>query len=254
MIQAKPEQPNMPAARESSSGSRKRVTFTMPPPLPFSAYDRFTDEARCSMQLANQVATRCEHEYISPEHILLGVLAQQGSVPAICQALGISVTEMQGAIEDSLAVSAPQSQTPRAKKVIEQAIALSRALGHGVIDTHHVFLGALCVPDSPLVQWLEKRGVTLDQVRAEVLRRFPAELDPSAPWSYDDLVKGFKTHSEFFSARERMYQVQRQLEEALANQDFEGAVALRDQRRKLEDELRTILDRLQNEANEEGSS
>ena len=43
-------------------------------------YERFTDPARRVLQLANDEAKRFKHEYIGTEHILLGVLQQEGSI------------------------------------------------------------------------------------------------------------------------------------------------------------------------------
>ncbi len=43
-------------------------------------YERFTDRARKVMQLANREAQRFNHEYISTEHILLGVVKEGSGV------------------------------------------------------------------------------------------------------------------------------------------------------------------------------
>ncbi len=45
-------------------------------------YERFTERARRTMQLANQEAMRFAHEYIGTEHILLG-LVKEGTGVAI---------------------------------------------------------------------------------------------------------------------------------------------------------------------------
>jgi hypothetical protein len=45
-------------------------------------YERFSDQARKVMQLANQEAQRLNHEYIGTEHILLGLLKEGSGVAA----------------------------------------------------------------------------------------------------------------------------------------------------------------------------
>jgi ATP-dependent Clp protease ATP-binding subunit ClpC len=54
-------------------------------------YELFTDRARKSMQLANQEAQRFNHEYIGPEHILIGVMKEGSGVGCnVLQNMGIS--------------------------------------------------------------------------------------------------------------------------------------------------------------------
>ncbi|HEV3023266.1 MAG TPA: Clp protease N-terminal domain-containing protein, partial [Pirellulales bacterium] len=45
-------------------------------------YERFTDRARKVMQLANQAAQRCKHEYVGTEHVLLGLIEEGSGVAA----------------------------------------------------------------------------------------------------------------------------------------------------------------------------
>ena len=45
-------------------------------------YERFTDRARKVMQLANDEAQHFGHEYIGPEHVLLGLIREGSGVAA----------------------------------------------------------------------------------------------------------------------------------------------------------------------------
>src|SRR5439155_25478770 len=94
-------------------------------------YERFTDRARKVMQLANQEAQRFNHEYIGTEHILLGVIKEGFGVAAnVLKNLDIDLNRVRREIErivmpgpDEIEGNRKLPQTPRAKRVIEFAVA-----------------------------------------------------------------------------------------------------------------------------------
>ena len=45
-------------------------------------FDRFTDRARQSMGLAREASRRFRHDYIGPEHMLLGLLSRDEGAAA----------------------------------------------------------------------------------------------------------------------------------------------------------------------------
>lgn len=57
--------------------------------------------------------------------------------------------------------------TPRAKRAVKLAEEEARRLGNSYIGTHHVLLG-LILEDGIAAGILDRRGVTLEQVRAAV--------------------------------------------------------------------------------------
>src|SRR5207248_1392768 len=139
-------------------------------------YERFTDRARKVMQLANQEAQRLNHEYIGTEHILLG-LAKEGSGVAanvlknLDTDLGKIRLEVEKIVRSGPAVSLPGKlpQTPKAKKVIEYAVEEARNLGHNYVGTEHLLLALLREQEGVAAQVLMNLGLTLREVREEVL-------------------------------------------------------------------------------------
>ena len=45
-------------------------------------YERFTDRARQALRFANEEATKRGHEYILPEHLLLGLIREGSGIGA----------------------------------------------------------------------------------------------------------------------------------------------------------------------------
>jgi ATP-dependent Clp protease ATP-binding subunit ClpC len=151
-------------------------------------YERFTDPARKSMQLANKVAQRYRHEYIGTEHILLGIVEEgSGTATKILQSLKIDLQKIHLEVE-KIVRSGPDMvtmgklpQTPRAKKIIEYAMEEARGLGHNSIGTEHLLLGLVREREGVAGHVLMNFGVGLDDVREAVVKlpeREPGTPDP----------------------------------------------------------------------------
>src|SRR5688572_7004182 len=141
-------------------------------------YERFTDRSRKVMQLADQEARRFNHEYIGTEHILLGLVAEGSGVAAnVLKNLNIDSLKVRSMIEKIVqhgpggdrVVTGRLPQTPRAKTVIECAITEARGLRHNYVGTEHLLLGLLRETEGVAAQVLMNLGLSLEDVRTEVL-------------------------------------------------------------------------------------
>jgi ATP-dependent Clp protease ATP-binding subunit ClpA len=216
-------------------------------------YEPFTDRAWKVMRLANQEAQRYN---IGTEHILLGLVKEGEGVAAhVLKALGIDLRQVRREVDkvvapgpDEIISTGKRSQTPRARKVIEFAIEESRNLNHNYLGTEHLLLGLLGVEDGVAAQVLMNIGLRLEDVREEIMNllgvshpsaragspfmglrslpaaEFPADLRPAL--------------MELATPIEALTQ---EKEEAIAEQDFETAVRLRDQADKLVKQKEAIL-------------
>jgi len=139
-------------------------------------YERFTERGRRVMQLANEEARRFNHEYIGTEHILVGLVKEGAGVAAnVLKNLDIDLRKVRLEVE-KIVVSGPDKatmgklpQTPRAKKVVEYAIAEARALKHNYVGTEHLLLGLLSEQQGVAAQVLMNLGLKLADVHEEVL-------------------------------------------------------------------------------------
>jgi len=135
-----------------------------------------TDRAGKVMQLANEEAKRFNHESISSEHILLGLVKEGSSVAVnILKNLGIDLRTVRLEVEKvvqtgtDMVTMSKLPQTRRAKKVIEYSIEEARNLNHNRLDTGHLLLGLLREREGNAAQVLKNLGLLLEDVRAEVL-------------------------------------------------------------------------------------
>src|SRR5438067_1998363 len=102
-------------------------------------FDKFTERARKTLQLAQEEAQRFNHNYIGTEHILLGLVREGDGVAArVLNNLGIELHKVRSAVEFIIGrgdrmVMGEIGFTPRAKRVIELAIDEARRLSYELV-------------------------------------------------------------------------------------------------------------------------
>ncbi len=138
-------------------------------------FDKFTERARKVLTLAQEEATRFNHNYIGTEHLLLGLVREgEGVAAKVLGNLGVELDRVRGAVEfiigrgDRMIVG-EIGLTPRAKKVIELAVDEARRLGHHYIGTEHLLLGLVREGEGIAAGVLESLGVNLEKVRKETI-------------------------------------------------------------------------------------
>jgi ATP-dependent Clp protease ATP-binding subunit ClpC len=152
-------------------------------------YERFTDRARKVMQIASQEAIRFNHEYIGTEHMLLGLIKEGSGVASnVLKNLDIDLRKVRLEVEKIVQTGPGSEQlllgrlpmTPRGKKVVEYSIDEARKLNHNYVGTEHLLLGLLREQDAVAAQVLMNLGLSLDEVRKEVLNLLGHNL-PDSP-------------------------------------------------------------------------
>jgi ATP-dependent Clp protease ATP-binding subunit ClpA len=217
-------------------------------------YERFTIRARKVMQLANQEAQRFDHEYIGTEHIWLGLIKEGSGVAAnVLKNLDVDLRKIHLEVE-KLMQSGPDSvamgklpQTPRAKKAIEHSIEEAGLMNHDYVGTEHLLLGLLREPESPARLTLLNSGITLEDVRQEVLNllghgiretaenarlRLQNRDVPDVPESLRQVITEYEGEIRRCISEK---------EEAIAEQDFERATRKRDRTEELKLRMKQIF-------------
>ena len=152
----------------------------------------FTDRVRRVLQIAREEAARLHHEYVGPEHILLGLIRDgEGVATRVLTGLNVDLEALRQKIEDTVKPGAAGAAGPdlpytsRAKRILELAMSEARQLDHAYVGTEHLLLGVLHEGASAAAQVLTGAGVSLEKARAETLRLLstepPAERERLAP-------------------------------------------------------------------------
>ena len=137
-------------------------------------FERFTNQSRRVVVLAQEEARMLDHNYIGTEHILLGLL-HEGNGSAAQALTSVGVTLEAGRSQVELIIGRGQSTpsghipfTPRAKKSLELSLREALQLGHNYIGSGHLLLGLIHQGDNVAVQILGNLHVDLADLRARV--------------------------------------------------------------------------------------
>lgn len=138
-------------------------------------FERFTDNARRAIVLAQDESRLLQHDYIGTEHLLLGLLREGTTVAGTALAsLHISledarrqVREMVGEGEAPPAAHIPF--TPRAKKVLELSLRETLERGQLHVGTEHLLLGLIREGNGAAIAVLRELGAGVDKTREAVL-------------------------------------------------------------------------------------
>jgi predicted enzyme related to lactoylglutathione lyase len=133
-------------------------------------FERFTDEARRTVVLAQEEARRLDHDYIGTEHILLGLLrAPDGVAARVLGGLDITADAVRGEVERIIGRgSTPPSGhipfTPRAKKILELALREALRRADDFIGAEHLLIALLREGEGVAARVLVTLGADLERV------------------------------------------------------------------------------------------
>ena len=160
-------------------------------------FERFTEQARKVVVLAQEEARHFNHNYIGTEHLLLGLLREgEGAAAGALKAANVSLGDLRGRLEsivgygeEGMGGQAPF--TPRSKKVLEHALREALDLGHGYIGTGHLLLGLVRESEGVAARMFSDLNVEPDEVRREVVRRIgeSSESSESSESGDPDLIE-----------------------------------------------------------------
>jgi hypothetical protein len=139
-------------------------------------FERFTDEARGVLVLAQDEARLLDHNFIGTEHVLLGLAREEDGVAAKALAsLGVRLEAVREKVAEMIGTGAGTSTTgsapftPRAKRALEFSLREALQLGHAHIGTEHMLLGLVREGEGVAAQVLVSLGADLKGVRQRVL-------------------------------------------------------------------------------------
>jgi ATP-dependent Clp protease ATP-binding subunit ClpC len=148
-------------------------------------WQRFTERARRVVFFAQEEAGRLGENYVSTEHLLLGLVRENDSVAArILDRMNVSLGRIRAEIERHVnrtegRLGQDMQLTPRAKRVIDLAYDEARQLGNNYIGTEHLLLGLIREGEGLAGRVLSKLGVDLEKTRKEVAAL--QDNDPNSP-------------------------------------------------------------------------
>ena len=156
-------------------------------------FERFSPDAKRTLQLAQEEAERAHHSYIGTEHLLLGILRVETGVGfKVLIGLGIEVAAVRETIASVLGrneriIIQQIIPTSRVKQVIEISFDEARRMGKDHVDSGHLLLGLVIEGEGIAAHVLADLGATADRVIEKVETEMgvppggPRERRPTRP-------------------------------------------------------------------------
>lgn len=141
-------------------------------------FDRFTENAKHSLEHAGMLAASLGSAYVGSEHLLLGVLKTQGSIGAkILMQAGVTVDKLQLTLAANMSVStqALQALSVTAKKTITLALRVAQEYGQPYAGTEHLLYAILSQRNARANVLLREIAVNPNDIRTELEQYLTAQ-------------------------------------------------------------------------------
>lgn len=141
-------------------------------------FERFTEDGKRTLTLAQEEAERSHHSYIGTEHLLLGLIrVEKGAAQVVFKELGLTEAPVRSMINTLVgrherALVTTIIPTSRVKTVIEMSFEEARRMGHKEVDTGHILIGLVMEGDGIAAHVLQDLGATAERVIAATERAF----------------------------------------------------------------------------------
>jgi ATP-dependent Clp protease ATP-binding subunit ClpA len=143
-------------------------------------FERFTGSSREAVVRAQEASRELGHDWVGCEHLLLGLVEDEGAAGQVLAGVGLTTKEataeivrLVGRREGTTEEQAPF--TPRAKRVLERSLREALELDSPQINTGHLLLALVSETDGAHCTVLRRFGVDPAAVRRHALR---IERDP----------------------------------------------------------------------------
>ena len=138
--------------------------------------DSYSAQAKNALAIAGKMARQYQHMYIGTEHLLMGLLKEvQGTAGMVLAEYGVEEEELTKLIDRLISPTSTVETdrqpvyTPRAKKLLEEAIREARHFGSDDIGTEHILIAMLKEADCVGTRLLYTMGVNIQKLYMSIL-------------------------------------------------------------------------------------
>ncbi|MDD6769947.1 MAG: ATP-dependent Clp protease ATP-binding subunit [Inconstantimicrobium porci] len=141
-------------------------------------FGRYNERAQQVLLKAREYSQKLKHSYIGTEHILLGLISTEGPSKVILTNYDITEDKIIGRIkeyigEGDINYMLPEVPlTPRAKRLLDNAMNKAGSLGHNYISPEHMLLSLIGEKDSVAYTILGNLGVNFDELKEAIINNF----------------------------------------------------------------------------------
>lgn len=146
----------------------------------------FSEKANTALNHAVGCAEDLGHTYIGSEHILLGMLRDNGSVAAVAlNNQRVNTQRVTEQIRQGIGIGIPtkltsEDFTPKARRIVESALQLARTAGQPVTGTEHLLLAIVREPQCFAHIVLTKIGAQPSEIASALTGNMTAQREETA--------------------------------------------------------------------------
>ncbi|WP_448900828.1 ATP-dependent Clp protease ATP-binding subunit [Eubacterium sp.] len=150
-------------------------------------FNSFTTKANEVLNLAIKSAQAYGHNYIGTEHILIGLLSTDSTIPALTDN-NITYEGVDRLIREEIGAGNPTSLTPddftpRAKRIIEISFQIARTMRNSYVSVEHLLAALLKEDDSYAVKFINELGTDSQRVFDDLITDLSSNSYDSNPQS-----------------------------------------------------------------------
>lgn len=150
-------------------------------------FNSFTTKANEVLNLAIKSAQAYGHNYIGTEHILIGLLSTDSTIPALTNN-NITYDGVDRLIREEIGVGNPTSLTPddftpRAKRIIEISFQIARTMRNSYVSVEHLLAALLKEDDSYAVKFINELSTDSQRVFDDLISDLSSNSYDSNPQS-----------------------------------------------------------------------
>ena len=195
-------------------------------------FERYTEGGRRVIFMARYFASQTGRTIIETEHLLLGLLREDKGLAQrfLCSPSAAEVVwkriEQSKPAGEKISGSVDLPLTDGCKRVLKFAVEEAEQLSTRHIGPEHVLLGLLQEEKGFAAVILSEKGIHLGPARQDLIRN-PHQYCPRSEYPQDSRP----VPQDIADARNRLKDIVRRMEQAVANHDFAAARACSDEER-----------------------
>jgi ATPases with chaperone activity, ATP-binding subunit len=166
-------------------------------------FGRFTERAQKVLFYAQEEAQSLQHGYVGTEHILLGILREEGIAKTLVNDMGITVENVKNLVEEYEGKGEMELYkkeiplTPRTKRLLELSLFEARNLNHNYISPEHILLALIREAEGVAFTILNNLGADFNKLRKDLVDALSGEQSTSSNDSKKDNGEPTPTLDQF---------------------------------------------------------
>lgn len=141
-------------------------------------FGRFTERAQNVLMKARESSKSLKHGYIGTEHILIGILSDEGPSKEFLNSYGVTLQEVNRLVKEYVGVGDKEyltgeiPLTPRSKRLLDSSLIEARGFNHNYISPEHILLSLISEKDGVAYSILNNLKVDIEKLKNDIKLSF----------------------------------------------------------------------------------